>query len=117
MPFSWRWSGGTISLNLGVIWEMSDKTPVARAPLMRAGPASRDTPGTLAEFLSQSVSPDSSNHNVVGRRFGLKRCQHKAGSLARSRIEAQNIHYMGNVSSTVRVLVGEDEATLLKNID
>ncbi len=27
--------------------------------------------------------------------FGLKRCQHKAESLARSRIEAQNIDYMG----------------------
>ena len=23
MQFSWRWNGGTISLNLGVIWEMS----------------------------------------------------------------------------------------------
>ncbi len=22
MPFSWRWNGGTIFLNLGVIWEM-----------------------------------------------------------------------------------------------
>ena len=26
MQFSWRWSGGTISLTLGVIWEMSDYT-------------------------------------------------------------------------------------------
>ncbi len=25
MPFPWRWDGGTISLNLGVIWEMSVK--------------------------------------------------------------------------------------------
>ncbi len=24
MQFPWRWNGGTISLNLGVIWEMSD---------------------------------------------------------------------------------------------
>ena len=24
MPFPWRWNGGTISANLGVIWEMSD---------------------------------------------------------------------------------------------
>ncbi len=71
MQFSWRWNGGTNSLNLGVIWEMSDKTPVARAPLMRAGPASRDTPGPLAQFLSQTVSSDSSNHNVVGRQFGV----------------------------------------------
>ncbi len=23
MQFSWRWNGGTISPNLGVIWEMS----------------------------------------------------------------------------------------------
>ncbi len=23
MPFSWRWNGGTISLKLGIIWEMS----------------------------------------------------------------------------------------------
>ncbi len=39
-----RWSGDTISLNLAVIWEMSDKTPVAHAPLMRAGPATRPAP-------------------------------------------------------------------------
>ncbi len=71
MPFSWRWNGGTISLYLGVIWEMSDNTPVARAPMMRAGPASRDTSGPLAEFLSQTVSSDSSNHNVVARQFGV----------------------------------------------
>jgi hypothetical protein len=25
MQFSWRWNGGTIPLNLGVIWEMSDE--------------------------------------------------------------------------------------------
>ncbi len=25
MEFSWRWDGGTISLNLRVIWGMSDK--------------------------------------------------------------------------------------------
>ena len=25
MRFPWRWNGGTISLNLGVIWEMSDE--------------------------------------------------------------------------------------------
>ena len=25
MQFSWRWNGGTISPNLGVIWEMSVK--------------------------------------------------------------------------------------------
>ncbi len=25
MPFPWRWNGDTILLNLGVIWEMSDK--------------------------------------------------------------------------------------------
>ena len=53
--------------NASTSWEMSDKTPVARAPLMRAGPASRDTPRPLAGFLSQSVSTDSSDHNVVGR--------------------------------------------------
>ncbi len=26
MQFSWRWDGGTIFLNLGVIWEMSIET-------------------------------------------------------------------------------------------
>ena len=26
MPFPWRWNGDTISLNLGVIWEMSVQT-------------------------------------------------------------------------------------------
>jgi hypothetical protein len=26
MQFSWRWNGGTISLNLGVMWEMSAST-------------------------------------------------------------------------------------------
>ncbi len=25
MQFSWRWNGGTISLNLDVIWDMSVK--------------------------------------------------------------------------------------------
>ena len=29
---------------LGVIWEMPDKIPVARAPFMGAGPAIRPTP-------------------------------------------------------------------------
>ena len=39
MQFSWRWNGGTISLNLGVIWEMSVKRNAA--PLK----ASRETWG------------------------------------------------------------------------
>jgi len=26
VPFPWRWNGSMMSLNLGVIWEMSDKT-------------------------------------------------------------------------------------------
>ena len=25
MQFSWRWNGGAIFLNLGVIWEMSEQ--------------------------------------------------------------------------------------------
>ncbi len=25
MQFPWRWNGGTNSLNMGVIWEMSDQ--------------------------------------------------------------------------------------------
>jgi hypothetical protein len=29
MPFSWRWNGDTISLNLGVIWGMSDQAVAA----------------------------------------------------------------------------------------
>ena len=32
MQFSWRWNGGTISLNLGVIWEMSVNHVVEGGP-------------------------------------------------------------------------------------
>jgi PAS domain S-box-containing protein len=32
MQFSWRWNGGTISLNLGVIWEMSVNQVVEGGP-------------------------------------------------------------------------------------
>ena len=35
MQFSWRWNGGTIPLNLGVIWEMSDK--LSKLPTNNAG--------------------------------------------------------------------------------
>ncbi len=31
MQFPWRWNGGTISLNLGVVWEMSVRR-YGRAP-------------------------------------------------------------------------------------
>ncbi len=30
MQFPWRWNGGTIFLNVGVIWEMSDEDPPTR---------------------------------------------------------------------------------------
>ncbi len=30
MQFPWRWNGGTISLNLGVIWEMSGEAEKER---------------------------------------------------------------------------------------
>ncbi len=32
MQFSWRWNGGTISLNLGDIWEMSVNHVVEGGP-------------------------------------------------------------------------------------
>ncbi len=34
MQFSWWWNGGTISLNLGIIWEMSVHR-YGRAPVKR----------------------------------------------------------------------------------
>jgi len=36
--FSWRWSGGTISLNLGVIWEMSAAEQIAERTADAAAP-------------------------------------------------------------------------------
>jgi hypothetical protein len=34
MQFSWRWNGGTIPLNLGVIWEMSAKVSLGRLTMV-----------------------------------------------------------------------------------
>ena len=39
MQFSWRWNGGTISLNLGVIWEMSEQSHTVAST--KEGPTAR----------------------------------------------------------------------------
>ncbi len=36
MEFPWRWTGGTISTNLDVIWEMSDEFELQRGPVSKA---------------------------------------------------------------------------------
>ncbi len=38
VQFSWRWSGGTISLNLGVNWEMSVAEQIAERTAGAAAP-------------------------------------------------------------------------------
>ena len=59
MQFSWRWNGGTISLNLGVIWEMSVESTFATVRLRTTktkGCLSRKTALTMVFKLCQSAS-------------------------------------------------------------
>ncbi len=63
MQFPWRWNGGTISLNLGVIWEMS-----AQCRPQNARPAPRRstedpslTPKSSVNLLTQNVVQEATN--------------------------------------------------------
>jgi hypothetical protein len=57
MQFSWRWNGGTISLNLEDIWEMSEKSaflfPAQKVGLLSGKsltPNLRDLPRSLTDL-------------------------------------------------------------------
>ena len=66
MEFSWRWNGGAIFLNLGVIWEMSGKH-------LAGGGSARLAHGTPEVPLPIQRDEDYRRHHQEHRKHDVSR--------------------------------------------